>query len=253
MGWQRTVTSVNDVLPAIKSLINYLAFHPETAKTIALKLGLRFVEDVPSQKFVNDIASSYLSSKGDIKATLRAVYNHSDFRNSAGKKLKRPGEDYVSVARSLDVWPNFTRVQRWPGITREFAFPALVSNEVARMGHAPLSWPFPDGYPDIAKSWVNASQQVVRWNVYGNFVQGNTWNEPVWDLILPTRETNVDRQIDQIAQLLLFKELGSADRTSIVNAVTKAYGPNPDMNNRYREVTSLIFRLIFQLPVWSLR
>jgi uncharacterized protein (DUF1800 family) len=253
MGWQRTVTSVNDVVPAIKSLINYLAFHPETAKTIALKLGRRFVEDIPSQKFINDISSSYLSSKGDIKATLRAVYNHSDFRNSAGKKLKRPGEDYVSVARSLDVWPNFTRVQRWPGITREFAFPALVSNEVARMGHAPLSWPFPDGYPDIAKSWVNASQQVVRWNVYGNYVQGNTWNEPVWDSILPTRETNVDRQIDQVAQLLLFKELGSADRNAIRNAITKAYGSNPDMNNRYREITSLIFRLIFQLPVWSLR
>ena len=253
MGWQRTVSSVDQVMPAIKSLLNYLAFHPETAKTIALKLGRRFVEDVPSQRFIEDIAASYISSKGDIKATLRAVYNHADFRNSVGKKLKRPGEDYISVARSLDVWPNFERVQKWQGITREFAFPAIVPNEVARMGHAPLSWPFPDGYPDIAKSWVNASQQVVRWNVYGNFVQGNTWNEPVWDSILPTRETSVDRQIDQIAQLLLFKELGSADRTSIKNAVTKAYGSNPDMKNQYKVVTSLIFRLIFQLPVWSLR
>lgn len=253
MDWQRTVTSVDQVLPAIKSLLNYLAFHPETAKNIALKLGRRFVEDVPSQQFISDIASSYLSSKGDIKDTLRAVYKHPDFKNSAGKKLKRPGEDYISVARSVDVWPNFEKVQKWQGITREFTFPAQVSNEVARMGHAPLSWPFPDGYPDIAKSWVNASQQVLRWNVYGNFVQGNTWNAPNWDSILPNRVTNVDRQIDQVAQFLLFKELGSADRNSIKYAVTKAYGSDPDINNRYREITSLIFRLIFQLPVWSLR
>jgi len=98
MDWQRTVTSVDQVLPAIKSLLNYLAFHPETAKNIALKLGRRFVEDVPSQQFISDIASSYLSSKGDIKDTLRAVYKHPDFKNSAGKKLKRPGEDYISVA-----------------------------------------------------------------------------------------------------------------------------------------------------------
>jgi hypothetical protein len=100
---------------------------------------------------------------------------------------------------------------------------------------------------------VNASQQVVRWNVYGNYVQGNTWNAPDWDSILPTRETNVERQIDQVSQLLLFKELGTADRISIKNAIAKAYGPDPDMKNRYRDITSLIFRLIFQLPVWSLR
>jgi uncharacterized protein (DUF1800 family) len=253
MGWQRTVNSIDEVMPAIKSLLNYLTFHPETAKTIALKLGRRFVEDVPSQKFISDIASTFTSSKGDIKATLRAVYNHADFRNSVGKKLKRPGEDYISVARSLDVWPNFQHLQKWPGMTREFAYPAVLPNEVARMGHAPLSWPFPDGYPDIAKSWVNASQQVVRWNVYGTYVQGHTWSAPDWDSLLATRETNVDRQIDQVAQLLLFKELGSADRIAIKNAVAKAYGPDPDMNNRYREITSVICRLIFQLPVWSLR
>ena len=253
MGWQRTVTSVDQVIPAIKSLLGYLASHPETAKTIALKLGRRFVEDVPSQQFISDIASSYTSSGGDIKATLRAVYKHSDFKNAAGKKLKRPGEDYISVARSLDVWPDFTRVQKWQGITREFAFPAVIPNELARMGHAPLSWPFPDGYPDIAKSWVNASHQVVRWNLYGNFVQGNTWGKPSWDSLLATRETNVDRQIDQVAQFLLFKELGSADRVSVRNAVGKVFGSNPDMNNSYNDVTALIFRLIFQLPVWSLR
>ena len=63
MGWQRTVNSVNEVLPAIKSLLNYLTFHPETAKTIALKLGRRFVEDVPSQKFISDVASTFTSRK----------------------------------------------------------------------------------------------------------------------------------------------------------------------------------------------
>ena len=71
------------------------------------------------------------------------------------------------------------------------------------MGHAPLSWPFPDGYPDVASSWVNANYQVLRWNVYGNFVQGNTWKAPSWENLLPVRETNLDKQIDQISQILL--------------------------------------------------
>jgi uncharacterized protein (DUF1800 family) len=253
MGWEKTVTTNDQVLPAIKSLINYLAAHPETAKTIALKLGRRFVEDVPSQKFISDIASSYSSSGGDIKTVLKAVYQHPDFRSAVGRKLKRPGEDYVSVARTLNVWPNFFRVQKWKGMTKEFEYPAIVPDELKRMGHAPLSWPFPDGYPDVAASWVNANYQLLRWNIYGHFIQGNTWDEPAMDSLLPNRERDVDRQIDQISQLLLFKELGSADRISVRNAVSKVYGPNPDMNNSYRDVTALITRLIFQLPVWSLR
>jgi uncharacterized protein (DUF1800 family) len=253
MGWQQTVTTLDQVLPAIQSLLKYLAAHPETAKAIALKLGRRFVEDVPSQQFISDIAASYTSSGGDIKTVLKAVYQHPDFKNAVGKKLKRPGEDYVSVARTLNVFPNFTRTQKWKGMTKEFAYPAVVPDELRRMGHAPLSWPFPDGYPDVASNWVNANYQVLRWNAYGHFIQGNTWNQPSLDWLLPVRETNVDRQIDQVAQVLLFKELGSADRTSVRNAITKAYGPNPDMNTYYRDVTSLIARLIFQLPVWSLR
>jgi uncharacterized protein (DUF1800 family) len=253
MGWQRTINSADQVLPAINSLLNYLATHPETAKTIALKLGRRFVEDVPSQKFISDISSAYLSSGGDIKETLRAVYKHSDFKTSVGTKLKRPGEDYVSVARALDVLPDFTRAQKWPGMTREFTFPAIVPQELARMGHAPLSWPFPDGYPDIATTWVNANYQVLRWNVYGNYVQGNTWKAPNWDSLLSARESNLDRQIDQVSQLLLFKELGSADRVSVRKAVVKVYGESPNFANQYNEITGLIARLIFQLPVWSLR
>ena len=121
------------------------------------------------------------------------------------------------------------------------------------MGHAPLSWPFPDGYPDTATNWVNASKQVVRWNAYGNFVQGNIWNEPAWDKLLPTKESNLDKQIDQVASLLLSTQLGSSDKNSVRNAVSKVFGTNPDLANNYRNITALIARLIFQLPVWSLR
>ena len=167
--------------------------------------------------------------------------------------MKRPGEDYVSVARTLNVWPNFTRVQKWNGITKEFAYPAVVPDELKSMGHAPLSWPFPDGYPDVATSWVNANYQVTRWNVYRHFLQGNTWNQPFWESLLAVRETNLDKQIDQVSQLLLFKELGSADRISLRNAVTKVFGASPNLTNSYTEITILIARLIFQLPVWSLR
>jgi uncharacterized protein (DUF1800 family) len=254
MGWQKTVTSQSEVLPAIRSLLSYLSSHRETAKTIALKLGKRFVEDAPSQKFIDDIAASYISAGGDIKATLRAVYSHSDFKNAFGTKLKRPGEDYVSVARALSVWPNFSNLGKWPGMTKEFAFMSpIAQDELKSMGHVPLSWPFPDGYPDVASNWVNANYQVVRWNIYGKFVQGRSWNQPAWSTITPVREKDVDKHIDLVAQVLLSTELGADDRASIKKAITKTFGTNPNFDGSSREISALIARLIFQLPVWSLR
>jgi hypothetical protein len=254
MGWQRTVDTVAEVMPAIRSLLSYLAAHPETARTIALKLGRRFVEDVPSKKFIDDIAFAFLSSKGDIKATLRAVYRHPEFESAIGTKLKRPGEDYVSVARALNVWPNFSNLGVWKGLTKDFAFVSpIVQNDLSKMGHIPLGWPFPDGYPDVATNWVNANSQILRWNTYGNFLQGGSWNQPDIGKLFPVVNKDIDAHIDQIAKTLLLTELGSADRKSIKNAVTKAFGTVPNFDSSSREISSLIARLIFQLPVWSLR
>jgi uncharacterized protein (DUF1800 family) len=253
LGWQRTVSSAGDVLPAIQSLLTYLASHPATAKTIALKLGRRFVDDDPSQGFINDIAAVYLSSGTDIKATLKAVFQHSDFREASGRKLKRPAEDYVSVARSLDLWPDFDNLGTWQGVKSEFAFVSRISRELSAMGHIPLAWPFPDGYPDVANDWLGASSQVVRWNVYGNFVRGGTWNQPAWESLFPERQKSVEAHVDYLAQRLLFTPLGQADRAAILRAVSTVFGPSPNLEKSFRDLTALIVRLIFQLPVWSLR
>ena len=254
MGWQRTVNSPAEVLPAIQSLLSYLTAHPETAKTVALKLGRRFVEDVPSKKFIDDISSTFTSSKGDIKTVLRAVYRHPEFESAMGTKLKRPGEEYVSVARALNVWPNFSNLGVWKGITKDFPFVSpIIQNDLSRLGQIPLGWPFPDGYPDVATNWVNANSQILRWNTYGNFLQGSSWNQPDLGKLFPAAGKDIDSFIDGIARTLLQTDLGSADRRSIKNAVIKAFGSNVNLEANLKEKTSLIVRLVLQLPVWSLR
>ncbi len=254
MGWQRTVNSPAEVLPAIQSLLSYLTAHPETAKTVALKLGRRFVEDVPSKKFIDDISSTFTSSKGDIKTVLRAVYRHPEFESAMGTKLKRPGEEYVSVARALNVWPNFSNLGVWKGITKDFPFVSpIIQNDLSRLGQIPLGWPFPDGYPDVATNWVNANSQILRWNTYGNFLQGSSWNQPDLGKLFPAAGKDIDSFIDGIARTLLQTDLGSADRRSIKNAVIKAFESNVNLEANLKEKTSLIVRLVLQLPVWSLR
>ncbi len=255
MGWQRTVNSAAEVLPAIKSLISYLCNHPETGKTIALKLGRRFVEDVPSKKFIDDVAATFTSTKGDIKSTLKAVYRHPDFQSSMGKKLKRPGEDYVSVARALDVLPNFDNLGKWPGRNKDYSFVSnIIKDDLHGLDHVPLGWHLPDGYSDVSANWVNANSQVLRWNSYGNFIKGGSWKKPNLSQLFPSEGKDLDSHINQISQALLFTELGSADLASVKSAVLKRFSQSElDLGKLNIEVTSLVVRLILQLPVWSLR
>jgi hypothetical protein len=100
---------------------------------------------------------------------------------------------------------------------------------------------------------VNSNSQLLRWNTYGNFLNGGSWEKPQLERLFPIRSKDVDVHIDQIAQTLLLTELGSADRKSIKNAVTKAFGATPSFESSSKEITQLIVRLVFQLPVWSLR
>ena len=90
------------------------------------------------------------------------------------------------------------------------------------MAHVPLGWPFPDGYPDVATNWVNANSQILRWNMFGTFLQGDGWNQPDLAKLFPTAGKDIDSHIDAIARTLLLTELGSADRKSIKNAVTRS-------------------------------
>ena len=112
---------------------------------------------------------------------------------------------------------------------------------------------FRSGYPDLASGWVNANYQVVRWNIYTDFVQGGPWNQPVWSILTPVIEKNVDKHIDVVARVLLSGELGVDDKNSIKNAVHKTFGINPNFDKSSKQISAFISRLIFQLPVWSLR
>jgi hypothetical protein len=89
--------------------------------------------------------------------------------------------------------------------------------------------------------------------MFGTFLQGDGWNQPDLGKLFPTAGKDIDSHIDAIGRTLLLTELGSADRKSIKNAVTRVFGSNLNLDSNTREKTSLIVRLVLQLPVWSLR
>ncbi|HKX84020.1 MAG TPA: DUF1800 domain-containing protein, partial [Pyrinomonadaceae bacterium] len=60
-------------------VMDILVRHPSTAKFIARKLAVKFVNDNPSEALVGRVAEAFHRSGGDIKATLRALFTDKEF------------------------------------------------------------------------------------------------------------------------------------------------------------------------------
>ncbi len=132
-------------------VIDILASHPSTAKFIARKLAVKFVSDNPSEAFVNRIANAFQKSNGDIKTTLRAMFNDKEFYapENYRAKIKTPFELLVSSLRALDADVN--------------ASPALLGL-LQKMGEPLYGYQAPTGYPDTAEDWVNTGALLERMN-----------------------------------------------------------------------------------------
>jgi uncharacterized protein (DUF1800 family) len=134
-----------------RKVLDALVAHPSTAKFIATKLVRKFVSDAPDPALVRRVADAFQKSNGDIKATLRAVFNSPEFNSAEARraKIKTPFELAASALRTL-------------GAEVEVR-PALVQ-WVARMGEPLYGYQAPTGYPDEASYWVNTGALLERLN-----------------------------------------------------------------------------------------
>lgn len=145
--------------------LRYLAHHPSTARTIARKLAVRFVDDEPSPGLVQRLAEVYLRQDTSIRAVVDAIFKSSDFWDAVGTRMRRPLEDAVGALRVLDLRP---------GAKTTAAIGWLYWNLNAA-GHTPHGWLPPDGYPDVAAAWLGAGAMIQRWNLHRAFAYG-WWN-----------------------------------------------------------------------------
>ena len=134
-----------------RKVLDVLVAHPSTARFIATKLARKFVSDTPDPALVRRVADAFQKSNGDIRVTLRAVFNSPEFNSAEARraKIKTPFELAASALRTL-------------GAEVEVR-PALVQ-WVARMGEPLYGYQAPTGYPDEASYWVNTGALLERLN-----------------------------------------------------------------------------------------
>jgi uncharacterized protein (DUF1800 family) len=128
-------------------VLDIVAFHPSTARYLAMKLCRRFIADEPPSAAVTAVAEMFQGSRGDIRQTLRTLFAAPEFQTSRQTKFKRPFHFVVSALRATDAQSNVDDA---------------IIDYLLRMGHAPFNYPTPDGYPEEASPWLGTL--LWRWN-----------------------------------------------------------------------------------------
>jgi uncharacterized protein (DUF1800 family) len=115
--------------------------HPSTAAHLAKKLCVYFVNDRPSASLLNEVASVFTDSGGDIRKVLIAILTSQDFNNVANYRglVKTPLEFVAGLHRNLGVWSPIDPFR----------------NRLVKIGQGLYEKAPPTGYKEAADEWLN--------------------------------------------------------------------------------------------------
>jgi uncharacterized protein (DUF1800 family) len=133
-------------------VLDRLSRHPATARFVSRKLALYLLSDTPPDALVERMAQTFLSSDGNIAATLQTLFESAEFAQSLGSKFKDPAHYVVSAVRlAYDDKPILN------------AGPMI--NWLNRMGEPLYGRQTPDGYPVDEVAWASPGQMAMRFEI----------------------------------------------------------------------------------------
>jgi Protein of unknown function (DUF1800) len=183
-------------------VIKILVDHPSTAHYIALKLCQRFYGYDPPASLVDNVAATFVSTKGDIKSMLRTLFYNAN-PAAAPIKLKRPFHLVISALRATKA-----EVGGDP-----YDMGSQLRQRLQAAGHEPFQWGTPDGYPDRLEHW--SGLVIARWN-FGAALMSNDIANVTVDLnamLGPT--TSADQVADRINQVMFGGLMNAVERIRI--------------------------------------
>jgi hypothetical protein len=169
MGWSSNNPTGSGGYEVGLDYVRWLARRPATAEHLAWKLCRRFVADDPPQGLVDTLAEIYLDNGTAIVPVLRKLFRSAAFKGAVGEKVRRPFEDVAATIRTVGIRPD---AHGRDGLNGLYWF-------TDELGHLPLNWSQPDGYPDTAEEWSSAGGTLGRWNAHVSLAAGGWPSELV--------------------------------------------------------------------------
>lgn len=165
LGWSTPGISGSGGVQEGRSLLEHLAYHPATARTVSTKIARRFVADDPSEGLVASAAETYLSNGTAIVPVLHHIVTSAEFAASAGTKVRRPLDFFVGALRAVDadigdpIGPSTEAGQ-------------TIDHTLRWLGQRPFDAQSPAGYPERADLWLGAGV-LPHWSVAHDLVRGS--------------------------------------------------------------------------------
>jgi uncharacterized protein (DUF1800 family) len=222
--------------------LRHLAGLPATARTIARKLAVRFVSDVPPPALVDRLAKAYLDGGTQILPVLQLMFRSGEFWASVGQKARRPLENLVASARALGLRPG-------PDTARGVSWLLDRSND---LGHRPLAWRAPNGYPDVHAAWRSAGAVVGLWNTHRDLAAANLAglvSVPPGQIVAAAGGpgTGTAARIDGLCRALCLQAFQPAHRDALVR-----FADSPAVGDGLGNTVELV-ALVLDSPYFTLR
>lgn len=132
-----------------EAVLDLLARNPATARHLARKLAARFVADDPPARLVDELASVFLRTDGDLRAVTRALFRSPEFARARRAKTRTPFEFVAGALRATgaDVRPSRDVIQT-----------------LRQMRHLPYAATPPTGYLHSSAEWTSGGAMLGRMN-----------------------------------------------------------------------------------------
>ena len=220
-----------------EAVLDLVAHHASTARSVSLALARRFVSDSPPKALVDDLAATFTSTDGDLRAVYRKLFASPAFwaDEAYDAKVKKPFELAASAVRAA-------------GATYDGS-PALVKR-VAKLGEPLYECQPPTGYKDTSDAWVNAGGLVNRINFGLDLGAGRIRGVKVdvQALSSGTPDGDLGASVDRIASGILDKPLSPATKNTILAALQNT---NQHPKSDYQDPTPTAAPKIIGLLVGS--
>lgn len=155
------------------SLLDFLAAHPSTATRFTEKLCRYFVSDQPPVNLLARVRQVFVSTGGNLKDTVRAIFHDPEFADAVNAKAKvHDGFEFIvnAVRRFGIAAPNLN----------------VLNTQVGLLRSQPHMFTLPTGYPEIGPPWQGAGNVLPRWKFADNLVHNLIGGVTVpWSTIFP--------------------------------------------------------------------
>jgi len=218
-------------------VLDILASHPATARHICLKLEQYFVTDTPDAGYVDQCASIFLASDGDIGTVVAWILGSSEFSSAPNvkNKVKTPMEFLVGVVRGLSPTVFY-------GDIRYF---------LDAMGMPIFQCPPPKGWPEAGVDWINVDQlskrlQAVSYLLFSSAAYGGSYIEDPRAPFVARGLESEDAVLGYLAEVTLSDRFSGVAWAEARNALTEGLSAGfdiqaEDADARLRSAIAVMF------------